>query len=99
MANYAIQFVATAGTVSSTGPTLDASQEQKFLDWVWDAYPQYEADGETPKAKTNANIADSIRDMHAAIWRGIVNNVKRHDEIAAAQAAKDGVTELPGDVT
>ena len=95
MADMVIQFNATAGSVTSTGPTLDATQEQRYLDWAWEAYPQYEADGETLKPKTDATIADSIRDHHRALWRGIVAQVKRKDELDAAQAAKDGISDMP----
>ena len=95
MANMVIQFNATAGTVTSNGPELTAGEEQRYLDWVWEAYPQYEADGVTLKAKTNANVANAIRDHHRGLWRGIVAQVVRRDEIVAEAAAKAGVSGLP----
>ena len=98
MANMTISFIATAGTVASTGPTLDAAQETRYSDWVWKTFPQLNPDG-TTKPKNNPNIAQAIRDHHAQLWRGIVEAVKQDERITAYEAALATVVELPGDVT
>lgn len=95
MANMVLTFTATAGTVTSNGPALSAGEEQAYLDFVWDAYPQYEVDGETLKTKNNANLADAVRDHHRALWRGIKAQIKRSREITASEAAVAGVPDLP----
>ena len=98
MANMTISFIATAGTVNSAGPTLDASQESRYIDWVWKAFPQLNANG-TTKPKNNANIADAIRDHHVQIWRDIVGAVKQSERVIAYESALATVVELPGEVT
>jgi len=98
MANMTISFIATAGTVASTGPTLNASQETRYSDWAWKTFPQLNPDGST-KPKNNSNIALAIKDHHAQLWQGIVDAVKQDERITAYEAALATVVELPGGVT
>ena len=89
-----MNFVATAGTVSAT-KTFNASIEQRYLDWLWYAYPQLEADGETPKPRTPANEAQAWRDWFNKTITGTWNNVKRWEQREAAQAASDAIADMP----
>jgi hypothetical protein len=87
---------AVTGTVTQDGPTLSDPNMDRFLDWVWYAYPQFQPDGVTPKPKTNANVADAIRDWGLGLWRGTKANVLRWERDEAAQAARDAIGDLEG---
>ena len=94
MAEFTQELVTTAGTVTTTRDLSNANM-LRFTDWVWVAYPQYEVDEVTLKPKTNANLADSVRDYHEAIWQGTKANVLRQERLDAAKTASDGVPDLP----
>ena len=84
----------SSGTVTHDGPTLTDDQMQRFLDWVWATERQLEADG-SPKPRTPANIAASVRDWARTQWRGTKTDVRKYEANAAAQQARNSVADLP----
>lgn len=96
MANFTWTVVTSNGTISQDGPTISDTNMQRFLDFVWEVYPQYEADGETRKAKTNANLAASVRDWMTAQWNGTKAAVLQFEKAEAAKAAREGISDLEG---
>ena len=94
MAEFIQSIVSTVGTVTTTKTINDANM-LRFTNWVWSAYPQFEADGKTLKAKTNGNVGDAIADYHEKIWQGTKANVLRYERELAAKTAADEVPDLP----
>ncbi len=90
MANLFFGVVTNAGTVTHDTPTISTADIDRFADYVWAHYPQLNPDG-TPKPKTNANLADAFRNWAEALWSGTQANILRHEKVAAAKAASDGV--------
>lgn len=46
MAQITISFEGTAGTITKAGKVWDASQEARFLNWIWSQYaPKDEVEG------------------------------------------------------
>lgn len=83
----------SAGTVTHESPTISNAQMQRFLDWVWSAYPQTEPD-DSPSEKTSATVAVAVTEWAQAQWRGTKANILRHERLEAAQAASDAVSDL-----
>lgn len=94
MANLFFGAVTSSGTVQKDGPTISDADMTRFTDWVWGAYPQFEPDGTTLKPKTDANIAQSVKDWGDALWRGTKANVLRHERLEAARTASDAIDDL-----
>ena len=94
MANLTWTVVTAAGTITQDSPTLTDPNMTRFTDWAWVHYPQYEADGVTLKTKNNTNLAAAVRDWMTSQWNGTKANVLRYEQVAAAQAASDAVTDI-----
>ena len=75
-------------------------QMQRLIDYMWEAYPQYENPedpSEGTKTKNPANMAAAFRDHCSALWRGIKSNAKRHEKVTAAKNAADAVPDIEDD--
>ena len=99
MAKLSWSAVTVDGTVTQDGPTISDAQMDRFLDWVWYAYPQFDLDvedGETPipLPRNNANTAKAVRDWADAQWRGTKANVLRHERNEVAEAARDAILDI-----
>lgn len=97
MAQLSWSIQTSAGTTTFNGPTISDANMDRFLDWVWDAYPQYVDPDATPKVlktKNNANLAAAYRDWAQGQWRGLVDQVKRFEDEPAAKSAKDKITKI-----
>lgn len=44
MANISFSIASAVGNVTRDGPTTSDAQMTRFLDYIWDAYPQLNAD-------------------------------------------------------
>jgi hypothetical protein len=79
------------GNVTKDSPILTDPNMQRFLDWIWYAYPQFLPDGVTPKPRNNANEADAFREWAAFDWQFVKERVLDYERSAAAQAARDSI--------
>lgn len=93
MAKLTWQITTSVGTVTQDGPDLSDAQMQRFLDWLWYAYPQLDVDG-NPLNRTNANQAQAFRDWADTAYQGTKANVLRWEKQEAAQAAAEAVTDI-----
>lgn len=93
MAKLSFTLTSAAGNVTYDGPTITDSQMTRFLDFVWDTYPQVNPDG-TRKARSTANLAAAYRDWAAGVWAGTKANVRSYDTAKAEQTARAGITEI-----
>jgi hypothetical protein len=93
MAKLSFSIASAIGNVTVDSPVLTDAQMTRFLDYIWDAYPQLNVDG-TAKARTNANLAQAYRDWAGAIWNGTKANVLAADKGKARRAAEAGVAEI-----
>ncbi len=91
MAKLFFGVMTGAGTVTHDTPELSTVDMDRFADYVWSAYPQFEDDGTTPKARTNANLADAFRGWASALWSGTQANILRHERSKAERAARAGM--------
>lgn len=94
MAKIAVALTSAVGNTSHDWPILSDAQMLRFLDYLWDAYPQYEADGTTRKARTNGNLVLCYQAWSSALWEGTKANVLSYEREKAAQAARDDVPDL-----
>jgi hypothetical protein len=97
MAQFSIEFQGTGGTVTRAR-SFDAAVEQRFLDWIWAAYPQIDnsdPENPVPADRTPANEAAAYREFVDGFVRGTWANVKRYEQTEAAKAASDAVGDLP----
>lgn len=92
MSQLSIEIQASAGTVERI-KTFGAETEQRFIDWVWYAYPQVDENGD-PLPDNAANRAAAFREWADGIVAGTWSNVKRWEMQEAAQQASDAVTDL-----
>lgn len=94
MAKIALALTSAIGNTTHDWPTLSDSQMTRFLDYIWDAYPQFEADGTTRKTRNNANLALAYRAWSTAMWEGAKANVLSYEREKAAKTARDAVGDL-----
>ena len=95
MAKLSWTIEAASGTVTEDSPTLSDANMDRFLDWIWYAYPQMdEADPPAPLPRNPANEAQAFRDWANAQWQGTKANVLRWEKTEAAQSASDGVPDI-----
>jgi hypothetical protein len=90
VAKLSFDIQSNIGNLTVDGPTLTDAQMQRFLDYIWTAYPQLNADG-SPKTKNAANLANSYRAWANGIWQGTVNNVLSFEQQNAAVTASAAV--------
>lgn len=81
------------GTVTHDGPEIQQVQMDRFINYVWAAYPQAEPDG-TPKTRSTATEIDAVNAWGAAQWRGTKANVMRFEADVAMKVARDSVADL-----
>ena len=97
MAKLIWAIESAAGTVAKDGPVISDTNMDRFIDWIWYAYPQIDnsdPDNPVPKPRTPANEAQAFRDWADSQWLGTKANVIRWEKLEAAQAASDGVPDL-----
>ncbi|MFA5897879.1 MAG: hypothetical protein WC829_02075 [Hyphomicrobium sp.] len=94
MAKISIALTSAIGNTSHDWPVLSDAQMTRFLDYLWDTYPQYEVDGITRKARTNANLVLCYQAWSTALWNGTKANVLSYERDKAAQLARAGVADL-----
>lgn len=94
MAKLTFSITSAIGNLSVDSPTLTDPQMQRFLDFIWDAYPQFTADGITRKTKNNANLAQCYREWAAGLWEGTKANVMSYERTKASVAASAAVTDI-----
>lgn len=82
-----------AATLSEDSPTVSDVQMDRFIDWLWYAYPQLDENGDV-LPRTLANEAQAFRDWANIQWLGTKANVIRWERSEAAQAASDAVQDL-----
>ncbi len=90
MARISWTVEASVGTVTHDGPTISDEQMQRFLDWVWDEYPQTSAD-KTRLPRSAANMVAALYDWGRAQWVATKSDVLKSERRAAVQAAHKGV--------
>ena len=94
MAKLTWTIETAAGTVSKDGPVIADEDMDRFLDWIWVAYPQFEIDGVTPKPRNSANDAAAFRDWADFQWAFNKERVLNHEQNAAAQIARDAISDF-----
>ena len=96
-ANFTWEVSTAAGTVSQDSPTISDAQMDRFLDWAWANFPQYDVtDPDNPvlKTRTNATTADAVREWMGTQWEATKRSVVSYERRQAADTAQSGVAEL-----
>lgn len=93
MAKLTFAITSAIGNLSVDSPTLTDVQMTKFLDFIWDAYPQLNPDG-SRKTRNNTNLAQAYRDFAGGLWQGTRANVLSYEREKAATTARDAVTPI-----
>jgi hypothetical protein len=94
MVNFTLEYTTDAGTISHDSKIYSEANGQRFVDWIWVAYPQIDysdPENPVPKPRTPANEADAFRDWATAQWQGTKANVLRWERLEAAQEAAGDV--------
>lgn len=89
-AQFEITFTLGANSVTQTSASYSDANGQRFSDWIWAAYPQFDVDG-NPLPDTAGNRAQSFRDWADAIFAGTKSNVLRWEQQEAASTAAGNV--------
>ena len=96
MANLGISISAAIGDRTWNGPNITDVNMDRFLDYIWDQYPQY-VDPADPEQgllpKNNANLAAAFDDFAATYWQAIKGNVIRWEKDRDAQVARDAIVD------
>ena len=92
MVNFTLSYIADAGTVSQDSKIYSEANGQRFLDWIWVAYPQLDENGD-PLPRTQANEVAAYKDFADGMFAGVKANVLRAED----HALKDAVTPPPLD--
>jgi hypothetical protein len=90
MANFALSYTADAGTTSHDSKIYSEVNGQRFIDWIWVAYPQLDENGD-PLPRTQANEVQAYRDFADGMFAGVKANVLRAED----KALKDAVSPPP----
>lgn len=99
MAKIALALTSAIGNTTHDWPTLSDAQMTRFLDFIWDAYPQTTTTTDpvtgvvtvTPKPRNNANLVLAYRAWSNSLWEGTKANVLNYEREKAAQAARDAI--------
>ena len=96
MVNFTLSYIADAGTVTQDSKIYSEENGQRFLDWIWVAYPQIDnsdPNNPVPKPRTQANEVQAFRDFADGFYSGTKANVLRVED----KALKDAATPPPLD--
>jgi hypothetical protein len=93
MAKLSVTFETAAGSITVDSPTLSDANMDRLIAWATYQFPQVDENGD-PLPITNAVRAAALRELGESIWRGTKNNVLRHEEAEAVQAARAAVEGL-----
>jgi hypothetical protein len=97
MAKITISIDSSLGTRDWISPDFNDAQFDRFLDYIWDVYPQWVDPSDPDQGllpKVLANQAAAYDDWAESIWESMKNQVKRHEQNAAAESAKGGVGDM-----
>lgn len=92
-AKFDLSFTLGANTITQTSHVYADAAGQRFSDYIWAKYPQYDVDG-NPLPDTNANRVKAFRDFADGYFQAIKNDVIRYEKERDAQAARDAVSDL-----
>ena len=90
MVNFTLSYIADAGTVSQDSKIYSEANGQRFLDWIWVAYPQLDENGD-PVDRDQASEVQAFRDFADGFYAGTKANVLREED----RALKDAATPPP----
>ena len=93
MAKMSVAFETAAGSISVDSPTLSDANMDRLIAWATYQFPQLD-ENDDPLPITNAVKAAALRELGESIWQGTKNNVLRHEENEAVQAARESVEGL-----
>ena len=83
----------SAGSVTFTSPTVNDTQMDRFLDFLWANYAPVDANGDT-LPRTNANQATAFRTWAEANWQNTKRSVVDYERSSAADTARDAVGDI-----
>ena len=90
MVNFDLSYTSDAGTVTQDSKVYSEANGQRFLDWIWVAYPQIDytdPDNPVPKPRTQANEVQAFRDFADGFYAGTKANVLRYEDGVLKAAA------------
>ena len=99
MAKITWTIETAAGTVEESGSNVSEANMDRFIEWAWNIFPQFDAveDPETfqmvptPAARTPANEARAVRAWAQKEWEYVKSNVITWEFATAEQAAKKAI--------
>ena len=98
MVNFDLSYTTDAGVITQPSNTYSEANGQRFVDWIWDVYPQYEVDGVTLKPRTQANEVQAYRDFADDFYKNTKDKVVYHEQRVAARDAAGNVPPLEPEV-
>lgn len=103
MAHFTISYTSDAGTTEHDSKTYSEANGDRFIDWLWAAYPQYEVEPDEdgnpiPLPDTPGNRAKAFREWADTVYADLKAKVVNHEKHHAAQDAANAVPGLEPEV-
>ena len=87
MANLTFAITTSSGTASYDSPNITDENMQRFVDWVWKYFPQYDVDEITVLPRTPATEAAAFRQWAARQYEKTKERVLREEREEASRSA------------
>jgi hypothetical protein len=88
--NFDLSYTTDAGTITQPSKIYSEINGQRFVDYIWIAYPQIDytdPENPVPKPRTQQNEAQAYRDFADAMFAGVKANVLRQEDKILKEAA------------
>ena len=92
-AHFELSYTTDAGTITQSSKTYSEVNGQRFVDWIWVAFPQLDMNN-IPLPRTQANEVAAYRDFADDFYGEVLQKVLAHERQVAAQDAVDNVPPL-----
>ena len=86
MAHFTLIYTSDGGAVTQDSKVYSEANGQRFIDWIWVAYPQLDVNGD-PLPRTQANEVKAYRDFADGFYAGTKANVLRYEDQELKEAA------------
>ena len=93
MAHFELSYITDAGTITHSSKIYSEANGQRFVDWIWIAFPQLDINNQ-PLPRTQANEVQAFRDYADDFYGDTKTDVLDSEKQIAAQEAVDNVPPL-----
>ena len=92
-ASFELTYTTDAGAITQPSKTYSEANGQRFVDWIWAAFPQLDMNN-NPLPRTQQNEVQAYRDFADKFYADTKAAVLSYERQEAAQDAADNVPPL-----